>query len=95
MFELLSLAATAGVTFFGFSFTRNFVRSKLRFVDAAHNGAAPWVAGIATALVTAPVFGVLGILPIIYTGMAGFLGLGVGAGVAVGSSDIRRQRLNP
>jgi hypothetical protein len=92
MFELIGLAVTAGMTFFSFSYARNFVRSKLRFVEAAQSGAAPWVAGIATALAGAVVFG---IVPFVPAALGLFVGAGVGAGVAVGASDIRRHRLNP
>ena len=92
MFELIGLAVTAGVTFFSFASARKFVRSKLRFVDAAQNGAAPWLAGLAATVVAWPVFG---IIPFVPATLALFLGAGVGAGVAVGASDIRRHRLNP
>ncbi len=70
---IVSAAALGG----GFAWTRDFVRKRLRFVDAAHTGAAPWVAGGAATLVGV----VLTPLPII-TGLTAIcLGVGVGLGV--------------
>jgi len=64
----------------GFVWTREFVRRRLRFVDAVRRPAAPVVAGIAAAAVALP----FAALPIITIGTAVALGVGVAGGVASG-----------
>ena len=44
---LLWLAVSAAALGGGFFVTRDFVRRKLRFVDAIQHPAAPWIAGAA------------------------------------------------
>jgi hypothetical protein len=88
VFELVSLAATAAATGFGYFQSRVFVRSKLRFVDAVQTMKAPIIAGVGAALVAAPV---VAILPLVGAGTAVLFGLGVGTGVAAGARDIRRR----
>ena len=83
----LVIALTAG--FVGYSQTRRFVSSRLRFVDAAQNRRMPILAGIGATVLAMPV--VL-LLPIIGGGTAIALGLGVGAGAAVGAKDVRLAR---
>ena len=73
---LVGAAALGG----GFVWTREFVRRRLRFVDAVRRPAAPVVAGIAAAAVALP----FAALPIITVGTAVALGVGVAGGVASG-----------
>jgi len=73
---LIGAAALGG----GFVWTREFVRRRLRFVDAVRRPAAPVVAGIAAAAVALP----FAALPIITVGTAVALGVGVAGGVASG-----------
>jgi hypothetical protein len=73
---LIGAAALGG----GFVWTREFVRRRLRFVDAVRRPAAPVVAGIAAAAVALP----FAALPIITIGTAVALGVGVARGVASG-----------
>jgi len=73
---LIGAAALGG----GFVWTREFVRRRLRFVDAVRRPAAPVVAGIAAAAVALP----FAALPIITIGTAVALGVGVAGGVASG-----------
>jgi hypothetical protein len=73
---LLGAAALGG----GFIAARNFVKQRLRFVDAAQKRSAPVVAGVAATAVALPV----AILPIISIPMAIAFGLGVGTGWASG-----------
>lgn len=85
--EFLIWAGVTGVaSIFGYIKTRQFVRSRLRFVDAAQGPAAPLIAGALTALLALP----LSFLPFIGPSTAILLGLGVGAGVAHGSRDVKR-----
>ncbi|HEU5262951.1 MAG TPA: hypothetical protein VFU41_16140 [Gemmatimonadales bacterium] len=76
---LLAVAALGG----GFVATRNFVRRRLRFVDAVYKPAAPLVAGLAATAVALPVAA----LPIVGVGTAVAFGVGVAAGVASGRKD--------
>lgn len=73
---LVGIAALGG----GFVWTREFVRRRLRFVDAVRRPAAPVVAGLAAAAVALP----FAALPIITVGTALALGVGVAGGVASG-----------
>jgi len=80
---IVSAAALGG----GFAWTKQFVRRRLRFVDAVHTRAAPWVAGIGVAIIASPAAA----LPIITLGTAAALGIGVGLGVR----SAQRDRLLP
>jgi hypothetical protein len=80
---IVSAAALGG----GFAWTKQFVRRRLRFVDAVHSRAAPWVAGAAAAIIASPAAA----LPIITLGTAAALGIGVGLGVR----SAQRDRLLP
>ena len=76
---LVSAAALGG----GFAWAKGFVRRRLRFVDAAHSRAAPWIAGVGAALIATP----LTLLPVITGLTAVGLGVGVGLGVRVAQQD--------
>lgn len=84
MLELIIAGGAAAWTYFK---SRQFVRSRLRFVEAAHTNTAPVVAGVATALVAVPV---VAVLPVVGGLTAVVLGVGVALGVAHGSRDTRR-----
>jgi hypothetical protein len=87
MLELVGVAIPAAAGILGYVNSRQFVRTKLRFVDAVQRRRAPWIAGVAAALVAAPVAWAL---PLIGGGTALLFGASVGAGVAHGARDIRR-----
>ncbi len=87
MIELLWLAGTGAATAIGYLKTRQFVRGKLRYVDAVKKPAAPLITGAAAALVAAPV---VALLPVVGTISALVFGTGVGVGVAHGAKDTRR-----
>jgi len=73
---LIGAAALGG----GFVTTRNFVRRRLRFVDAVQKPAAPLLVGLAAAAVVLPV----AFLPVVTVGTAVAFGVGVAGGVAAG-----------
>lgn len=66
--------------------SRDYVRRRLRYVDAVQKPIAPWIAGGATALLAAVL---VAFLPILGVGTALSLGLAVGTGVAAGARDAR------
>ncbi len=73
---LVGAAALGG----GFVAARNFVRRRLRFVDAMQKPAAPLIAGVVATAVALPVAA----LPVVTIGTAVAFGIGVGSGVASG-----------
>src|SRR5207244_11757457 len=77
---LIGAAALGG----GFVATRNFVRRRLRFVDAVRNPAAPLVAGIAGGLAASVVALPLGVLLPVGVWTAAAFGVGVAGGVERG-----------
>jgi hypothetical protein len=87
MLELIGLAVTAAIAVVGFVGTRGFVRDRLRFVDAVQRRVAPWVAGVAAALVAVPI---VALVPLVGLGTAIIFGASVGVGVATGARDIRQ-----
>lgn len=87
MFGLLALAASIALAIVGYTQARAFVRSRLRYVDAAQSGLAPIVAGLGAAVLASPV---VALLPIVGAGTAVAFGVSVGVGVANGQRDIRR-----
>jgi hypothetical protein len=91
MFFLLTIAATVAATAFGYIQSRSFVRRRLAYVDAVHNGAVPVLAGAAAFVVALPV---VGILPLVGGMTALLFGAGVGAGVSAGSRDTRHRRIS-
>jgi hypothetical protein len=89
---LLTLCAAA----IGFTLARNFVRRRLRFVDAVHSPLAPWAAGLAGTLAALP----LAALPMVGIPSAVVFGVAVGLGARSGSRalqrlDLRQRRLAP
>jgi hypothetical protein len=78
---LLWLALTGAATAGAYWGTRDFVRRRLRFVDAVHRPAAPAIAGAAGALIAVPV---AALLPVMTVASGVLVGVGVAAGVARG-----------
>jgi hypothetical protein len=88
MIGLIVLGLTLAAAVFSFQATRRFVRERLRYVDVAKRGAAPWLAAAGTALVALPV---VALLPGFGAGSALLVAASVGFGVARGARDIRSQ----
>lgn len=87
MIELLILGAAAGGIGAGYVKARQFVRDRLRFVDAVQRRSAPLVAGVVATLVVAPV---TWLVPVIGGGTALLFGTGVALAVSHGARDVRR-----
>jgi CHASE2 domain-containing sensor protein len=83
MIPLLIMLA-AGIT--GYVLARNFVRRRLRFVDAVYSPFAPLLAGAVAAIIAWP----LALLPLLPAATAVVFGIGVGLGTATGARTLRR-----
>jgi hypothetical protein len=81
---LMLLTISAGV--FGYLAARNFVRNRLRFVDAIHSPWAPISAGILAFAFAWPV----ALLPFVSVAPAVVFGVGIGLGTATGARHVRR-----
>jgi len=86
MIELI-VAAAAAVG--GFVKMRDFVKRRLRYVEAVQKPTTPVLTGAAAAVIAAPV---VALVPLIGPPVALALGLGVGAGTHMGARDIREGR---
>ena len=91
MMDLIWLGVTVASAGFGFFYARDFVRRRLTFVDAAQRPLAPVIAGVAAALIAAPI---VWILPLTAP-VAVIFGVSVGAGVAAGGRANRRRLSGP
>ena len=85
MLELLAIGIAGVSAIGGYIKSRQFVREKLRFVDAVQRPTAPVVAGAIATLAATP----FALLPLIAFPTAVVFGVGVGAGVAAGARDAR------
>jgi hypothetical protein len=93
---MLQLLIALGAGVIGFIIARNFVRRRLRFVDAVHSPFAPLAAGTAAALLAWPA----ALLPYVTFTTAVVFGIGTGLGTASGARALThdergRRRLTP
>ena len=89
MFTLIAFVIAILAAVVGFRTARRFVRDRLRYVDAAHSAAAPWIAGagalgLGALIAIFPVIGLLVGWPAVLAFSAA-----VAAGVAAGARDVR------
>lgn len=82
------ITLTAGAI--GFILTRNFVRRRLRFVDAVHSPVTPLVAGVAAALIAWPAV----LLPLVTLTTTVVFGIGAALGTASGARSLRNGEPN-
>ncbi len=91
MFEglwgLISLGLTLVVGGLAFSFSREFVRRRLRFVDAVRHPALPWIVGGVVILLASPI---AALLPLVTATTAAVAGLATGFGTASGVKALKR-----
>ena len=83
MFFTLGLVLAGTALVGGYVVTKNFVRRRLRYVDAVQRPSAPVIAGAVAAAALLPVT----LLPAVGVGTMIALGLGVAGGVASGRSS--------
>ena len=86
MFGMLSLLVTVAAVVGGFLLARNVVRRRLRFVDGIRSPAAPWIAGLAAAVVAWPA----ALLPLVTTVTTTLFGIAAGVGTASGVKALNR-----
>jgi len=90
LIQLIVLGGTVALAIAGYVISRNFVRRRLRFVDAVRSPLAPIAAGIIGFLVFWP----LSLLPIISVTPAVVLGFACAFGTASGVRALRRGEWN-
>lgn len=88
VFDWLSTTITIAAGLAGFLIARNFVRRRLRYVDAVYSPLAPVVAGGVAALIAWPVSA----LPLITAMASALFGIGSGFGTASGVKALKRGR---
>jgi hypothetical protein len=88
MLSLIGIGISIAVSVIAYVQTRDFVRRRLRYVDKVQAPVAPWIAGLAVALVVLPI---AAFLPFVGLGTALVLGASVGTAVAHGVRDIKRS----
>jgi hypothetical protein len=83
---MLQLLLTVSAGLAGYFLARNFVRNRLRFVDAIQSGWAPLVAGALAFTFAWP----LALLPLVSVAPTIMFGIGTGFGTASGARIVRR-----
>ncbi len=87
MLGLIGISVAVAAAILGYMSSRRFVRTRLRYVDAAQRWTAPLLAGLGAAVLATPVTWVL---PLVGGGSALLFGMAVGTGVAHGARDVKR-----
>ena len=87
MFGLLYFVVTAAAGIFAFGIAREFVRQRLRFVDAVRHPLAPWIAGLGVLLIGQPI---AFLLPLVTATTAAVAGVAAGLGTASGVKALKR-----
>jgi hypothetical protein len=87
MLELIALAATSTAGVVGYWKSRDFVHTRLRYVDRVQKAGTPLIAGAVAAVVALPV---VAVVPLIGAGTAMVFGAAVGLGTRAGAYRIRR-----
>ena len=90
LFLMIRLALVLTVAVGGFVVSRRFVENRLRYVDAAQNPIAPFLAGGASFILAALVFSIP-FIPFVGITTAAAFGVGVFTGVASGARENRRR----
>ena len=86
MFELIGIGIAGAATVFGHLRSRRFVRRRLRYTSWVERPGLGIAAGVAAAVLAAPV---VAVLPLIGPGTALLFGAGVGTGVSMGAREAR------
>ena len=87
LFTLVGFVVTAGAALFVFGLAREYVRNRLRFVDAVRHPLAPWVTAFIATVILLPV---VAILPLVGAGTAILVGRAAGLGTSSGVKALKR-----
>ncbi len=87
MIGFLYTAVIVAAAVFGFTLARNFVRRRLRFVDAVYSPLAPWIVGLIAITLTTPI---AWFLPLVTKATTLLFGVGAGVGTASGVKALKR-----
>lgn len=87
MFGFIGFVLGLGISWFGYSTARRFVRERLRYVEAAQTPFAAVVAGVGALLIAWPL---VAILPFVGGGTAIGFSLGTALGARAGADDVKR-----
>lgn len=86
MLTLLAFVLSTLAVWAGHHYSREFVRRRLRYVDAVQGKGVPWIVGGAAALVAWPI---TWLLPLVGGMTALIFGVAVGLGVSSGAREVR------
>jgi hypothetical protein len=86
MYRLIGISLVVLASAIGFTIARNFVRRRLRFVDAVRSPFAPWIVGVAAALIAYPA----ALLPFVTHLTTTLFGVSAGLGTASGVKALKR-----
>jgi hypothetical protein len=87
LFSLVGFVVTIGGALFAFGVAREYVRNRLRYVDAVRHPLAPWIAFFVATVILIPV---VAILPLVGFGTALIVGGATGVGTASGIKALKR-----
>lgn len=87
LFSLIGLVVTAAGGIFAFGLAREYVRNRLRYVDAVRHPLAPWVTWFVATIILIPV---VAILPLVGAGTAVLVGGAAGLGTSSGVKALKR-----
>jgi hypothetical protein len=87
LFSLIGLVVTGAGVIFAYGLAREYVRNRLRFVDAVRHPLAPWITGFAATVVLLPI---VAILPLVGAGTAILVGAAAGFGTSSGVKALKR-----
>ncbi|HEY4320577.1 MAG TPA: hypothetical protein VGM77_05295 [Gemmatimonadales bacterium] len=90
VFTAVGAVITIGSAVLAFGLARQYVRNKLRFVDAVRSPLMPWVVAIGATILMTPVVFVLGIVHLVGFGTALIVGGASGLGTASGVKALKR-----
>lgn len=87
IWNLVTLVVAAGVGIASFGLAREYVRQRLRFVDAVRHPLAPWIAGGVVLMIASPI---AVFLPFVTGFTALVAGAATGLGTASGVKALKR-----
>lgn len=90
VFSLVGLVVTVAAGIFAFGIAREYVRKRLRFVDAVRHPVAPWIAAVLATVVLIPVVALLSVVHLAGMGTALIVGGATGLGTASGVKALKR-----